>query len=153
MLSLTSFYISSSGLFDFDLTFVIEGILFLFLSYVVTNSFLIPISDQIHSRADFINYNLKKTALLFTFGNDNLKNLISLVIKEENEINRQKRILDQRTAALFEKESLRMQNKTNHVLIEFKRNIAIKFAIVLSNLEDNLTYLTNEFFYKKFNLS
>jgi hypothetical protein len=153
MLFLTSFCISSSGLFDFDLTFVIEGILFLFLSYVVTNSFLIPVSDQIHSRADFINYNLKKTSLLFNFGNESLKNLVSLVIQEENEMSRQKRILDQRTRVFFEKETLTMQNKATNVLIQFKRNLAIKFAVLFSNLEENLTYLTNEFFYKKFELN
>lgn len=153
MLFLTSFCISSSGLFDFDLTFVIEGILFLVLSFVVTHSFLIPISDQINSRADFINYNLKKTSLLFAFGNESLKSLILLVTKEEMEMNRQKRILDKSTEVLFEKEALCMQNQADKVLIKFKRNITIKSAILFSNLEENLTYLTNKFFYKKFNFN
>jgi hypothetical protein len=153
MLFLTSFYMSASSLFDFDLTFVIEIILFLLLSYNVTNLFLIPISDQLNSRADFINYTLKKTCLLFAFGNDSLKNLVSLVVKEENENNRQKRIIDQRVGDLFETEALRMQNKANNVLIEFKKSIAIKFAFLFSSFENNLINLINEFFHKKFNLN
>jgi uncharacterized membrane protein len=62
-----TFAINASGLFDFDLTFPTEALLFLILATVVTFIFLSPISKQIDERAEFINYTLRKSTILLTF--------------------------------------------------------------------------------------
>ena len=69
---LGSFFLTASGLFDFDLTFPAEATLFIILAVVVTFVFLNPISKQIDSREEFINYNLRKSLILLTFGYEKL---------------------------------------------------------------------------------
>jgi len=50
----TTFFLNASGLFDFDLTFPTEALLFLILAIVITFVFLNPISKQLDDRAEFI---------------------------------------------------------------------------------------------------
>ena len=50
----TTFLINASGLFDFDLTFPSEALLFLILATVITNVFLSPISNQLDERYIYI---------------------------------------------------------------------------------------------------
>ena len=56
MIFTTTFFINKSNLFDFDLTFVADLILFITLALVVTFKFIAPISKEIDSRAEFINF-------------------------------------------------------------------------------------------------
>jgi len=63
-----TFLLNAGGLFDFDLTFLIEAVLFITLAFVVTNVFLSPISKQLNERSEFINYTLRKATILLTFG-------------------------------------------------------------------------------------
>ena len=73
-----TFFLAASGLFDFDLTFVAETVLFIILALVVTFVFLNPISKQLDDRADFINFNLRKSTILLTFGYEKLIQLLHL---------------------------------------------------------------------------
>ena len=59
--------ILNGGLFDFDLTFVVQAVLFIILALVTTNVFLSPISKQLDERSEFINYTLRKATILLTF--------------------------------------------------------------------------------------
>ena len=54
-----NFFINAGSLFDFDLTFVAELLLFIILALVVTNKFIGPVSKEINERAEFINYTLE----------------------------------------------------------------------------------------------
>ena len=59
-----SLFLTAGGLFDFDLTFVAEAILFLLLAFVVTFVFLGPVTKQLDERAELINYTLRKSTIL-----------------------------------------------------------------------------------------
>jgi hypothetical protein len=45
-----TFFINASGLFDFDLTFPTEALLFLILAGVTTSVFLTPVGQQMEER-------------------------------------------------------------------------------------------------------
>ena len=76
--------ILNGGLFDFDLTFVIQAILFTILALVTTNVFLSPISKQLDERSEFINYTLRKATILLTFGYEKFINdgIITKIVNE-----------------------------------------------------------------------
>ena len=69
----------NGGLFDFDLTFLAEASLFLFLSLIVTFVFIGPISKQIDERAEFIDYTLRKSTIILNFAYEKLSNCVELV--------------------------------------------------------------------------
>ena len=74
-----TFFLSGGGLFDVDLTFVAEAVLFLILSLVVTFGFLAPVSKQLNQRAELINFTLRKSTILLTLGYEKLSNCIDLL--------------------------------------------------------------------------
>jgi hypothetical protein len=84
-----TFFLNAGGLFDFDLTLVAETILFIILALVVTNVFINPVSKQLDERAEFINYNLRKSNILVMLGYEKLSNCVGLLTNEINEMNRQ----------------------------------------------------------------
>ena len=92
MNSSITFYLNAGGLFDFDLTFVAEAILFIILALVVTFVFISPISSQLDERAEFINYNLRKSTILLSFGYDKLASSVGLLTHEVAELNRQTKL-------------------------------------------------------------
>ena len=79
MISSTTFFINAGSLFDFDLTFVAELLLFIILSLVVTFKFIGPVSKEINERAEFINYTLRKSTILLTFGYEKLTECVDLL--------------------------------------------------------------------------
>lgn len=66
MVSLSSFNLSANGLFDFDLTFFLQALIFLIFSLIVTNFFLLPISDIIAKRTEIVALNNQKAAILLS---------------------------------------------------------------------------------------
>ena len=89
MISPTTLFLNKSNLFDFDLTFIAELTLFFILAIVVTFKFITPISKEIDDRAEFVNYTLRKSTILLTFGYEKLSECVSLLTEEINEMNRQ----------------------------------------------------------------
>lgn len=145
-----TFFLSGGGLFDFDLTFVAEGILFLLLSLVVTFVFISPISKQLNQRAELINYSLRKSTILLTLGYDKLSNCIDLLTKEMNELNRQIKLIKNHTNSIFETEILTVQKENGRILTKLKGDLSVKSAILLANINQELTVLTENFFNKRF---
>jgi hypothetical protein len=145
-----TFFLSESGLFDFDLTFPAEAILFIILALVVTNVFISPISKQIDSRSDMVNYNLRKSIILLTFGYEKLSTCVGLLTEEIDEMNRQIRLVRNYTNSEFEEEILKIQNKNLKLLSKLKGDLAIKSAYLFSNIRSELISLTDAFFVKKF---
>jgi hypothetical protein len=145
-----TFIINAGGLFDFDLTFLAEGILFFILSLVVTFVFLSPISKQLDERAELINYNLRKSAILLTFGYDKLSNCIGLLTEEIGELNRQLKLTKNYTNTHFEVEISSIQKKNLKLLSKLKGELSIKSAYIFSKLTNDLISLTDNFFTKKF---
>jgi hypothetical protein len=146
----TTFFINANGLFDFDLTFPTEALLFLILAIVVTFVFLKPISKQIDERAEFINYTLRKSTILLTFGYEKLSTCVGLLTEEIDEMNRQIKLVKNYTNLKFEDEILFIQKENLKILSELKGDLAIKSAYLFSNLTDDLTSLADKFFTKKF---
>ena len=147
--SATSF-LTAGGLFDFDLTFLAETILFIILALVVTNVFINPISAQLDSRAEFINFTLRKSTILLTFGYERLSECIGLLTKEVSELNRQIKITREFTNTHFEEEVLSVQKQNSKLLSKLKGDLSIKSAYLFSNVTSELISLTDSFFAKKF---
>jgi hypothetical protein len=137
-------------LFDFDLTFVIELGLFITLAIIVTFKFINPISKEIDDRAEFINYNLRKSTILLTFGYEKLSDCISLLTQEINELNRQTKLTRNYCNSNFENEISSIQKENLKILSELKGDLSIKSAFLFSNISGDLNSLTDKFFEKKF---
>ena len=145
-----TFLLNAGGLFDFDLTFLIEAVLFITLAFVVTNVFLSPISKQLNERSEFINYTLRKATILLTFGYEKLIGCVGLLTEEIGEMNRQMKITKEYTNSNFEAEVLEAQNANSKILSKLKGDLSIKSAYIFSTITKDLMSLTDEFFVKKF---
>ena len=142
--------ILNGGLFDFDLTFVVQAILFTILALVTTNVFLSPISKQLDERSEFINYTLRKATILLTFGYEKLTDCVGLLTEEIGEMNRQIKLSKDYTNASFESEVSSVQQANSQLLSKLKGDLSIKSAFVFSNITADLISLTDKFFVKKF---
>jgi len=140
----------NGGLFDFDLTFVVQAILFTILAFVTTNVFLSPISKQLDERSEFINYTLRKATILLTFGYEKLTGCVGLLTEEIGEMNRQIKLTKEYTNSSFEAEVLAAQQANSKILSKLKGDLSIKSAYIFSNVTKDLMSLTDEFFVKKF---
>jgi hypothetical protein len=145
-----TFFLNAGGLFDFDLTLVAETILFIILALVVTNVFINPVSKQLDERAEFINYNLRKSNILVMLGYEKLSNCVGLLTNEINEMNRQIKLTRNYCNSNFETEVLFVQKENSKILSELKGDLAIKSAYLFSNITNDLISLTDKFFVKKF---
>jgi len=146
----TTIFLSGGGLFDFDLTFVAEGVLFLILSVVVTFVFISPVSKHLTERAESINLSLRKSTILLTLGYDKLSNCIELLTKEINELNRQIKLVKSYTNSSFEEEVLSVQKENVKILSKLKGDLSIKSAILLDSINKELNSVTDSFFIKRF---
>ena len=148
MIFTTTLFINK--LFDFDLTFVIELTLFIILALIVTFKFINPISKEIDDRAEFINYNLRKSTILLTFGYEKLSDCISLLTEEINELNRQTKLTRNYSNSNFEGEISSIQKENLKIISKLKGDLSIKSAFLFSNISGDLNSLTDKFFEKKF---
>jgi hypothetical protein len=146
----TTFFLNASGLFDFDLTFPTEALLFLILAIVITFVFLNPISKQLDDRAEFIDFNLRKSTILLNFAYEKLSTCVGLLTDEINEMNRQIRLVKSYTNSKFEDEIAFVQKENLTILSNLKGDLSIKSAFLFSNLTSDLSSLTDKFFIKKF---
>ena len=148
MIFTTTLFINK--LFDFDLTFVIVLALFITLAIIVTFKFINPVSKEIDDRAEFINYNLRKSTILLTFGYEKLSDCISLLTEEINELNRQTKLTRNYSNSNFEGEISSIQKENLKILSKLKGDLSIKSAFLFSNISGDLNSLTDKFFEKKF---
>jgi hypothetical protein len=145
-----TFLLSAGGLFDFDLTFVAEGILFLLLAIFVTFVFLGPVSEQINKRAELINFTLRKSTILLTLGYEKLSGCVELLTQEVFELNRQIKLTKTYTNQNFQTEIDLIQKQNSQLLIQLKGTLTINSAYLLSNISTDLFSVTDTFFNKKF---
>ena len=137
MIFTTTFFINKSNLFDFDLTFVGQLILFTTLALVVTFKFINPISKEIDDRAEFINYTLRKSTILLTFGYEKLADCVLLLSEEINELNRQTKLTREYCNSNFEDEVTLVQKENAKLLSKLKGDLAIKSAFLFSNVSSD----------------
>lgn len=149
----TTIFLTESGLFDFDLTFVLEGSLFLLLALLVTFVFISPISTQIDERTEFIDYTLRKSTIFLTLGYEKLANCMELLTDEINEMNRQLKLVRTSINTQFEEEISTVQQENTKLLRKLRGNLAIKSASLFAEISPQLISLTDTFFQKKFKTS
>jgi hypothetical protein len=140
----------NGGLFDFDLTFIAEGILFVLFSLVVTFVFITPVSQQLYKRATFIDSNLRKSNFLLAFGNQKLFFSIGILTEEIKELNRQMKLTKEYTNTQFEEEISFVKKENGKLLSQLKGEVAVKSALLLSAITEELYTLTDAFFVKRF---
>jgi len=145
-----TFFLNAGGLFDFDLTFAAEGVLFIILALVVTFAFISPISKQLDERAEFINFTLRKSTILLTLGYEKLINSVGLLTEEIGEMNRQMKLTKTYINSKFENEVIVVQQENSKLLSKLKGDLSIKSAYLFSNLSKDLVTITDKFFEKKF---
>jgi hypothetical protein len=145
-----TFFLSAGNLFDFDLTFVAEGFLFFILSLVVTFVFIAPVSKQLNQRAELINFTLRKSSILITFGYEKLSTCIDLLTKEIKELNRQMLLVKNYTNSAFEREILFVQKENTLLLNKLKGDLSIQSAFLLKNINNDLNSIIEAFFIKRF---
>jgi hypothetical protein len=146
----TTFFLTANGLFDFDLTFPLEAALFILLAVIVTNVFLGPISKQIDERAEFIDFTLRKSVILLTFGYEKLSTCVGLLTEEITEMNRQIKLVRNYTNQKFDDEITSVQKENLQIISKLKGDLSIKSAYLFSNLSTDLNVLTDQFFKKRF---
>jgi len=150
MIFSTTFFINAGSLFDFDLTFIIELLLFIILALVVTFKFIEPVSKEIDARAEFINYTVRKSTILLTFGYERVSECVDLLTTEINEMSRQVTLTRNFTNTNFETEVIDAQQKNAKLLSKLKGDLAIKSVFIFANIKDELSSVTDKFFVKKF---
>jgi len=148
-----TFFLTASGLFDFDLTFIAEGFLFLLLAFIVTFVFLSPVSKQLDKRAESINFSLRKASLYLTFEYKTLSTCLDLLTSETSELNRQLKLIKTTTTESFEEEISLFQKENVRLLTLLKGTLSIQSAFLLSAVHEELDFLTKSFFKKKFQSS
>lgn len=142
--------LSESGLFDFDLTFPAEILLFFTLSFIITKVFLNPISIQLAQRAEFLDTTIKRAVVLLNVGYEKVDTTMSLVIQEVEEMNRQLKLVKEYTTEKFDNEVSFIQKESLFLLSKLKGDLAIKSAFLFSSLLVDINTTVEKFFEKKF---
>lgn len=144
-----SFFLSSSGLFDFDMTFLSQALLFLILSISVTKLFLQPISKQIEDRNAYINYSLRKLDIFVSLAYEKLEDSIQLIIQEKKELNRQTALVKSYLKTKFENKIEEIQKENKSLLSKVKVSLTIKSLEKVSSLNKSINDIAESFFKNK----
>lgn len=139
-----------NGLFDFDLTFLAEGILFFLLSVAVTNLFLSPISKQIEERNEMLDFQYRKSMILFDVAQEKLMFCVSWLTNENLELRRQVKEIRRQSAQEVELQLTDAQEETTKLLLQLKKELAIQSVLILSTVKQEILLLSNNFVAKKF---
>jgi F0F1-type ATP synthase membrane subunit b/b' len=145
-----TFFLAVNGLFDFDLTFPTQALLFLILSLVVTTTFLTPLGKQLDERSEFINYTIRKSTILLTFGYERLYTCVGFLTEEIDELVRQTKLIRNYTNEIFETEISNTQKENLQIVSKMKGDLAIKSAFLFSSLSKDINKITDKFFEKRF---
>ena len=149
-LAMESFFLSASGLFDFDLTFAAEAILFIILAFVVTSVYLNPIAKQIDDRNEFVNKNLLESYFTLAIGHQNISESVKILLLEIEELTRQVKLVKDYTNSEFDEEILALQTENTVIVNELKGELAIKSAYILNSVNTDLLTLASNYVSKKF---
>lgn len=148
----TTFLVSQSGFFDFDLTFLIEALFFLLLACATTFFFIRPISNILELRATSIELNIKKSALLIFLGSENLSVILAILLEEIQEMNRQRDVAIESLEACLNKEIKFVENSNLSLLKNLQGNLFIKSAHAFSLVSEEISLSANNYFTARPNL-
>ncbi len=144
------FFLANSGLFDFDLTFFSQALLFLVLSLSVTKFFLEPISESIKNRNAYIKYNLDKTNILIAVASEKFENCLVLILEEKKELSRQNNLVKNYLKTKIEKDIQRIQIENQKLIHKVKISLLLQNLEKVNVLNKSIDEIAESFFSKKF---
>ncbi len=141
--------LSVNGLFDFDLTFFFQALLFAIFSLIVNFAFLSPISNQLAERSVYLDYNQKIAAIKLSLGQEKLSTYIEILDDDIQESARQVKNFKQYTTSKLSSSLLFVQKTSNQFLKETKGKLIIACANNFSSSIRATNTLTKKFFFPK----
>jgi hypothetical protein len=134
MRSLNSFFLCSNGLFDFDLTFFLQALIFFLFSLIVTNIFLLPISENLKKRSKLINLTNQKSVVYLTLIFDKISFSLNLFKDQKIELNREIKIFENSIKLKFNSEQKIFEDRIFSFLTSLEKSFFFKSIYLLSNL-------------------
>jgi hypothetical protein len=148
-----SFFLSASGLFDFDLTFFLEALLFALFSLVVNFFFLSPLSLELKERSAYLEFSQKTAVFGLITAQENLCTSLAIFLEEAEESARQLALFKTYTTKKLEPLLPFFQASNLELLNEAKGKVFNATAQSFSSLAFDVEELTKNFFFSKFFLS
>jgi F0F1-type ATP synthase membrane subunit b/b' len=146
MIILSTLLINANGLFDFDLTFFIEALLFLLFAIFINFFFLQPISNILEKRDYSINYALKKSKILIVYGFENLYQSVKNFLIQSEELERQNKLLINQINESFDNEFLLISREVQQFLLKMKFQFLINSLKKYKLLQIDLLNFSNKYF-------
>jgi len=140
MAILNSFFIGSNGLFDFDLTFFLQAFIFFLFSLIVTNIFLLPVSQNLKKRSSIINLSNQKSVIYLGFIFDKISFSLNFFKENKFEFNRKVKLFENSINLIFESEQKLFENCISSFLNMVEKASLFKSIYLLSTLP---TYIDN----------
>lgn len=134
MRSLNSFFLCSNGLFDFDLTFFLQAFIFFIFSLIITNFFLLPISENLKKRSKLINLTNQKSVVYLTLIFDKISFSLNLFKDQKIELNREIKIFENSIKLKFNSEQKIFEDRIFSFLTSLEKSFFFKSIYLLSNL-------------------
>ena len=150
MNTFASIFLCAGGLFDFDLTFLIEALLFFLFASVVTKTFISPISQLLSERAEHIKAQYKRTTFLTRVASDKILDSAELIYTEISEINRQSNLFRSYMDVIFFIEIWRMEDKSAFIFYSFEKQLIIHSAYTYLSAKKQFKCQVNKFFKLKY---
>jgi len=131
---LNSFCICSNGLFDFDITFFLQALIFFLFSLIITNIFLLPISENLKKRSNLISLTNQKSVIYLNLIFEKISLSLNLFKSQKNEITRELRIYDNYIKQKFSSEQKIFEDNIFNFIIKLEKSFFFKSIYLLSNL-------------------
>lgn len=149
MLKNSTVFISSSGLFDFDLTLFIQAILFLTLSFAISFVFLNPISKSLQERNFLINYIHYQSIIITEISYNRIIDSIFLLTQENLFLNKNLKFLNKEINSKISKEINNIKEENDQKLKEIKSKYIYETGLILSFLAPQINKISEIFFKKQ----
>nr|YP_010139396.1 CF0 subunit II of ATP synthase [Poterioochromonas malhamensis]QQK55062.1 CF0 subunit II of ATP synthase [Poterioochromonas malhamensis] len=145
MIVLNSFFLGSNGLFDFDLTFFLQAFIFFLFSLIITNIFLLPISENLKKRSNIINLANQKSVIYLVFIFEKISFSLNFFKENKIELNRKLKLFENSTSLIFDGEQKLFENRISSFLNLVEKTFLFKSIYLLSTLPNYIdNALTNK---------
>lgn len=145
MIVLNSFFLGSNGLFDFDLTFFLQAFIFFLFSLIITNIFLLPISENLKKRSNIINLANQKSVIYLVFIFEKISFSLNFFKENKIELNRKLKLFENSTSLIFDGEQKLFENCISSFLNLVEKTFLFKSIYLLSTLPNYIdNALTNK---------
>lgn len=134
MIVLNSFFLGSNGLFDFDLTFFLQAFIFFLFSLIVTNIFLLPISENLKKRSNIVNLANQKSVIYLGFIFEKISFSLNFFKENKIELNRKIKLFENSTNLIFDGEQKFFENRISSFLNLVEKTFLFKSIYLLSTL-------------------